>query len=188
MTDEPKCRCDAWESTLSEEQQWEIYEKARGRNWIEVSKFLQEEYGITVRRTAIFRWLKRMRSQESTHRLECAIAARQELKDLADTGALDAATADAYMALANDAILAGNPDKAAKIVSAAVAINAASLKLAAQRQQSERLELQKQELELKREKFEAQERRLAEISGTAGDETLTEAERLTKIRSIFGLK
>lgn len=182
-----KPRCDAWECSLSEEQQWSLYEKARGRNWVEISTFLLEEYGITVRRTAIFRWLKRMREQESTHRLECAIAARAELKELSETGALDAATADAYMALANDAILSGDPEKAAKIVSAAVAINTASLKLAAQRQTEERIELQKRELALKREKFEAQEKRLNEAANTVGDESLSESERLAKIKAIFGL-
>ena len=40
-----KPRCDAWECTLSEEQQWSLYEKARGRNWVEISTFLLEEYG-----------------------------------------------------------------------------------------------------------------------------------------------
>ena len=78
-----------------------------------------------------------MCSQESTHHLECAIAARQKLKELSDTGALDAttaATADSYMDLANNAILSSDSDKTAKIVSVAVAINAASHKLAAQHQ------------------------------------------------------
>ena len=91
-----------------------------------------------------------MRRQEGAHRLERAIAARQELKGLAAAAALDARTADAYMALANDAILSGDPDKAAKIVAAAVRINAASLRLQEQRQQAERLDLWRQSLALQR--------------------------------------
>ena len=128
-----------------------------------------------------------MRRQEGAHRLERAIAARQELKGLSDYAALDARTADAYLALANDAILSGDPDRAAKIVESAVKINAASLRLAEQRQQAERLDLQRQELALRRERFEAAEKRLADATGVAADETLSETERLARIKTIFGL-
>ena len=121
------------------------------------------------------------------NRLERAIAARQELQGLSDYAALDARTADAYLALANDAILSGDPDRAAKIVEAAVKINAASLRLAEQRQQAERLDLQRQELALRRERFEAAEKRLADATGVAADETLSETERLARIKTIFGL-
>ena len=100
-------------------------------------------------KNAVYDWMAWMRRQEGAHRLERAIAARQELKGLA-AAALDARTADAYMALANDAIPSGDPDKAAKIVAAAVRINAASLRLQEQRQQAERLELWRQSLALQR--------------------------------------
>ena len=100
-------------------------------------------------KNAVYDWMAFMRRQEGAHRLERAIAARQELKGLA-AAALDARTADAYMALANDAILSGDPDKAAKIVAAAVRINAASLRLQEQRQQAERLDLWRQSLALQR--------------------------------------
>ena len=43
------------------------------------------------------------------------------------------------------------------------------------------------ELRLAREKFEAAERRLDAARGVAQDETLTDAERVAKIKGIFGI-
>lgn len=183
-----KRRLDAWDAPLTEEQRWEAYEKSKGLSWTAFAAWLEAEYALSPGKNAIYDWLAYMRTQEASHRLERAIAARKELKGLSDAGALDAQTADAYMALANDAILSGDPEKAARIVEAAVKINAASLRLAEQRQNAERLRLQQRALDLQREKFEAAEKRLNAATEAAQDTTLTEAERLAKIKTIFGLK
>ncbi|MGN0885467.1 MAG: hypothetical protein ACI4RT_00565 [Candidatus Spyradenecus sp.] len=183
-----KRRMDAWDTSLTEAQRWEAYEKAKGVTWTAFADYLNAEYGIRPSKNAIYDWQAWMRREEGAHRLERAIAARKELKGLSDAGALDAQTADAYMALANDAILGGDPDKAAKIVAAAAQINAASLRIREQRLQADRLALQEQSLALQREKFEAAEKRLNAATEAAQDETLTEAERLAKIKTIFGLK
>lgn len=182
-----KRRLDAWDAPLSEAERWEAYEKSKGVPWHVFSKWCLDEFDIEPSKNAIYDWQAYMRRQEGAHRLERAIAARQELKGLTDAAALDGATADAYLALANDAILSGDPEKAAKIVAAAVQINAASLRIQEQRQVAERLKLQRDALSLKREQFEAQERRLNEAKNTAGDESLSEGERLAKIKTIFGL-
>ena len=179
---------DAWDSALTEAQRWEAYEKAKGTSWTAFAEWAASEYGVSPGKNAIYEWMAFMRAQEGQHRLERAIAARKELKGLSDAAALDAQTADAYMALANDAILSGDPEKAARIVAAAVQINAASLRLAEQRQNAERLRLQQRALDLQREKFEAAEKRLNAATEAAQDTTLTEAERLAKINAIFGLK
>ena len=183
-----KRRMDAWDASLTEAQRWEAYEKAKGTSWMAFAAWAAEEHGVRPGKNAIYDWMAFMRAQEGQHRLERAIAARKELKGLSDAGALDAQTADAYMALANDAILGGDPDKAAKIVAAAAQINAASLRIREQRLQAERLALQEQSLALQREKFEAAEKRLNAAAEAAQDTTLTEAERLAKIKTIFGLK
>ncbi len=185
---ERKRRADSWDAALTEAQRWEAYEKAKGVAWTAFAQWLAEEHGVRPGKNAIYDWLAYMRRQEGAHRLERAIAARKELQGLAASAALDTQTADAYMALANDAILSGDPEKAARIVAAAVQINAASLRLAEQRQNAQRLALQEQALALQREKFEANERRLNAATEAAQDETLTESERLAKIRSIFGLQ
>ena len=182
-----KRRNDAWDAALTEAQRWEAYEKAKGASWTAFADWCAAEFGVRPGKNAIYDWMAWMRRQEGAHRLERAIAARQELKGLSDYAALDGRTADAYLALANDAILSGDPDRAAKIVESAVKINAASLRLAEQRQQAERLDLQRQELALKRERFEAPEKRLPDATGVAADETLSETERLARIKTIFGL-
>lgn len=184
---ERKRRSDSWDAALSEADRWEAYEKSKGVTWAAFAAYLKEEYGAEVGRTAIYDWQAWMRGQEGAHRLERAIAARKELKGLADAGALDAQTADAYMALANDAILSGDPEKAAKIVAAAVQINAASLRLAEQRQNAERLKLQEKALKLQREKFEASEKRLNAAKAVLKNVELTPEEREARYREIFGL-
>lgn len=183
-----KRRADAWDAPLSESQRWEAYEKSKGVTWTAFADFAEAEFGIRPSKNAIYAWQAHMRRQEGAHRLERAIAARQELRGLADTAALDAQTADAYMALANDAILSGDPEKATRIVTAAVQIHAASIRLQEQRQHAERLKLQARTLDLRREQFEAAERRLGAATQAAQDTSLSESERLAKIRAIFGLK
>lgn len=182
-----KRRLDAWDAPLTEAQRWEAYEKSKGVPWYVFSKWCLEEYNLEPSKSGIYDWQAYMRSQEGAHRLERAIAARAELKGLTEAAALDGATADAYLALANDAILSGDPEKAAKIVAAAVQINAASLRIQEQRQAAERLALQRDTLALKREQFEAAEARLNACKGAATDESLSEADRLKKIKEIFGL-
>ena len=182
-----KRRLDAWDAPLTEAQRWEAYEKAKGLSWSAFAAWLEAEYALSPGKNAIYDWLAYMRTQEAAHRLERAIAARKELKGLSDAGALDAQTADAYMALANDAILGGDPDKAAKIVAAAAQINAASLRIREQQLQAERLALQEQSLALQREKFEAAEKRLNEAKAVLANDTLTPEQREARYREIFGM-
>ncbi len=172
---ERKRRADSWDAALTEAQRWEAYEKAKGVAWTAFADYAAAEYGVRPGKNAIYDWMAWMRRQEGAHRFERAIAARKKLKGLADAGALDAQTADAYMALANDAILSGDPEKAARIVAAAVQINAASLRL------------QEQALALQREKFEANEKRLNEAKAVLANESLTPEAREARYREIFGM-
>lgn len=186
MTDR-KRRADSWDAALTEAQRWEAYEKAKGVAWTAFADYAAAEYGIRPGKNAIYDWMAYMRRQEGQHRLERAIAARKELQGLAASAALDAQTADAYMALANDAILSGDPEKAARIVAAAVQINAASLRLQEQRQNARRLKLQEEALALQREKFEAAEKRLDAAKAVLANDTLTPEEREARYREIFGM-
>ncbi len=183
-----KRRHDSWDTSLTEEQRWEAYEKSKQVAWYVFATWVSEEFGTPKpSKNGVYDWQKYMRGQEGEHRLQRAILARKELRSLADAATLDEQTADAYMALANDAMLAGDPEKAAKIVESAVKINAASLKLKDQAHQAERLELQKQELALQREKFEAQERRLNAVNETLQNKSLSPEEMLSKIDTILGV-
>ena len=83
-----KRRNDAWDTPLTEAQRWEAYERSKGVPWPTFAAWLAEEYGLTVGKTAIYDWQAWMRRQEGAHRLERAIAARQELKGLSDYAAL----------------------------------------------------------------------------------------------------
>lgn len=184
---ERKRRSDAWDAPLTEEQRWEAYDKAKGMPWYELSAWLETEYGLHPGKNAVYAWMAYMRRQEGDYRLRRAIAAREEVKGLATAGGLDARTADAYMALANDAILGGDPDKGARLVEAAVRISAAAVRVKEQAMSEERLELQQKALDLQREKWEDAKARLDATTAALTDAEMTEEERLDSIRAIFGL-
>lgn len=182
-----KRRADAWDAALTEEQRWEAFDKAKGMPWYTFVEWAASEHGVRPGKNAVYSWLAYMRNQEGAYRLRRAIAAREEVKDLATAGGLDARTADAYMALANDAILGGDPDKGARLVEAAVRISAAAVRVKEQAMSEERLELQQKALSLQREKWEDAKARLDAAEGALTDENLTDDDRLNRIRGIFGL-
>lgn len=183
-----KPRSDAWDADLTEAQRWQAYAQFRRSPWFEVSKWIAGQFGLAApSRSALYRWAGRMREQESAHRLEQAITAREEIGTLASTVATDAALIDAYKTLAADLALKGNAGDAVKFTVMAMELGngqrkAAELELKARAQQTK-----DEQLRLAREKFEAAERRLNDAKAVVGDVKLTDAERTARIREIFGM-
>ena len=71
-----KVRTDSWAASLTEEQSWQLYYKARGLRWNEATDWAVKEFGIAPpSRTAFYAWLGHMRAEESAHRLEQAATA-----------------------------------------------------------------------------------------------------------------
>lgn len=182
-----KRRADAWDATLSEEEKWKLFEYANSHPFPQALEALP----AGTRRpnyNSFYTWLRFMRTKEAAHRIASAIASRQELNGLSGAAALNAATADAYLALANSALLNGEPEKASQIVAAATKINAAALRIKEQRNKEERLRIQRENLELAKDKFAAAEKRLEAIQDATDTPELSDAERIARIRAIFGLE
>ena len=185
-----KLRTDSWAASLTEEQGWQLYYKARGLRWNEATDWAVKEFGIDPpSRTAFYAWLGHMRAEESAHRLEQAATAAAEAAALAKTQAKDDALIGAYKAMAAElALRTGSAKEAEKFVNMASALadrrlRAEELKLKAAAQGTK-----DEQLRLAREKFEAAEKRLAAVQGAVDAPQLTDAERVAKIKGIFGMK
>ena len=185
-----KLRTDSWAAGLTEEQSWQLYYKARGLKWNEAAQWAVKEFGVDApSRTAFYAWLGRMRSEESAHRLEQAATAAAEAAALAKTQTSDEAQIAAYKAMATElALRTGSAKEAQRFVEMAATI-------ADRRQKAEELSLKAraqstkdEQLKLAREKFEAAEKRLNAVQGAVDAPQLTDAERVAKIKDIFGMK
>lgn len=168
-----KLRLDSWAASLTEEQAWALYYRARTCKWNEAARFAVQEFHLTAApsRTAFYRWLATMRSQESAHRLEQATIAAAEMAALSQKANQDQITADGFKALAvNLALSTGNAKDAVSFLRAAVALQEQSLK--------------KDKLSLDVQKFEAAKK---SARTTLADNSLTPAEREARLKEIFGL-
>lgn len=184
-----KPRSDAWDADLSDAQRWQAYDLFRRSAWYEVAEWVKAEFALTRApgRNALYRWARRMREDESAHRVEQAITARDEIGALANTAAADAALIDAYKSLAADLALKGNAADAVKYTVMAMEIGNAQRKAAELELKARAQQTKDEQLKLAREKFEAAEARLNKAKEIVGDVKLTDAERTARMKEIFGL-
>ena len=201
-----KTRKDAWGEGLPEETRWQLYaytkpptdEEREGprlsRPWLrdfdrDVLPYLSLQGIVAPSRAGWYRFLQRMRiaeaegvkfSVEAAKRIaEGVVAANVDARLAADyltAKALDAATASDAASQKAAAILAAG---AAKFHAAALAEEKLKLDAARQRTADE-------QLKLAREKFEAAERRENAARNALGDTKLTDADKLAKMKEIFG--
>ena len=160
-----KLRTDSWASSLTEEQAWALYYKARGLRWNEAADWAVKEFGVDApSRTAFYAWLGRMRKEEAAHRLEQAATAAAEAAALSKAQAKDEAFIGACKAMAAElALRTGSAKEALRFVQMAGA-------LADRKQKAEELSLKAraqstkdEQLKLAREKFMAAEKRIAAV-------------------------
>jgi len=184
-------RADAWYADLTEEQLWQLYALAkRTRNWAEVARVAREEFGVgrDISSSAYYRWRDWMREQDSDRRLASARAAVLEAEEMAKkTGISDEAMITAYKSLAADAALSsGDADRASKYVLMAMALRDREQKAAELKLKTAAQKTKDDQLRLAREKFEAAERRENAARSALGDTKLTDADKLAKMKEIFG--
>lgn len=186
-----KLRTDSWAAALDEDQRWALYYKARGLKWNEAAAWAVKEYGIeNPSRTAFYRFLAAMRGEESAHRLEQAKTAALEAAALAKGVALsDAETEAAYKRMAVElALRTGSAKEAQRFIEMATSLADRRLKLEELKLKDRAQQTKDETLKLAREKFEAAEKRLAAVQGAVDEPQLSDAERVAKIKSIFGMK
>lgn len=203
-----KTHSNAWGEGLPEETRRQLYAytkplteeeregRAPSRPWLrdfdrDVLPYLSLQGIVAPSRAGWYRFLQRMRideaegvkfSVEAAKRIaEGVVAANVDARLAADyltAKALDAATASDAASQKAAAILAAG---AAKFHAAALAEEKLKLDAARQRTADE-------QLKLAREKFEAAEKRLAAVQGAVDAPQLSDAERVAKIKGIFGMK
>ena len=198
MTDR-KTRSDAWGEDLPDETRRQIYrltkpprneetEGPRIASYEDALGYAVENGVEPPSRAGWYRFLARMRRDEKLALVARAASSGGTAADLASEAKIDpAVAAAAFDALAVDAATDGDAKTSALYANAAAkyrdAIRTAQELALRTRAQT----VKEDELRLAREKFEAAERRLDAARGVAQDETLTDAERVAKIKGIFGI-
>lgn len=189
VTDIAKTRSDVWDANLDDQQRWTIYYKMCRGQWQIIAKWIEDEYGIPApSRSALYRFCARLRKLESAHRLESALAARDEAGMLVAAATDDEKLIAAYKTLGQDMALRGDAITARIYTQLAVTLADKAIKQKELALKAEAQKTKDETLRLAREKFEAAEKRLNDISATTEDNTLTDAERVERIKGIFGIK
>ena len=186
-----KPRTDSWYATLSEEQLWQLYSVAKRCQWFETVAHAQKEFGLEakVSRSAYYRWLDWMRGEESERRLAQARIAALEAGELAKTvGLKDETAIAAYKSLAAEFALKSDAKTANRFMQMAMALRDRQLRSREVDLKDAAQSTKDEALKLAREKFEAAEKRLTAVQGAVDAPQLTDAERVAKIKSIFGMK
>lgn len=184
-----KIRTDSWAAALTEDQQWELYARSKQRGpWTVPAQWAVKEYGIAMpSQSGFYRWRNAMRASEHDHHMEQAAIAAAEAAALGGKATKDEALVSAFKALATEAALETDAKTAIAFVQSAVAIHDRIIKQRELELKSRAQTTKEADLALAREKFEAAEKRLNAASSAVSDDKLSDAERVAKIKSIFGI-
>ena len=194
-------RIDAWESRLTDEQQRELYrwtqtplDRGDGNppsrpSFDECMAHLAELGLERPGRSSWFRFKTRMEKERRLEMLYSIQASGESAKDLSSMSPADYELAsNVFTNLAIDASMKGN-DKAVAIYSGAARHYRDMIQAEKKLDLLSSAEVRKdEELRLAREKFEAAEKRLNAAAKAVTDETITDEQRVTKIKTIFGIR
>lgn len=196
----PKVRADSWASLLTSEQQWALYDfhyqTAKGK-WELSAAWAAKEFELAnaPSRAAFYTWKAQMDELEKIRHEEIRSIADQRIEEAAKgIEVADPKIQRALMAEAmNRALVEKNGEAAGKFITMvtnliqavtsqkAVELKAqeVTLKTSAERRKDEELEIAKRKLALL-------EQREAAANGALSDKKLTDADKLAKMKEIFG--
>ena len=197
-------RADSWAAPLSAAQMWAIYDfhynpdgGAAGK-WDVTVEWAEKEFELPRKpgREAFYKWLRSMRELAPAHRREV----RETADEIAAEGAKSLTVSDDQIIsfvksrALDAATVAKNPQEAERFLRMADSLIRAGQKSAELRLKGEELALKTaaqqtrdEQLKLAREKFEAAERRENAAKATVTNEKLSDEERMTKLREIYGI-
>ncbi len=195
-------RSDAWEAQLPADTAKELYrltkppteeERKAGRPYLrdfdrDVLPYLSLQGIVAPTRSTWYRFLGRMREEEAAETVISVETSKRIAQGIQATEIDFRLAADMMTSLSVDEAVKGNGE-AAKILGytaakyAKAALGEKKLKLDAARQKTA-----DEALKLAREKFEAAEKRLNAVQGAVDEPQLSDAERVAKIKSIFGMR
>ena len=178
MTLDRKTNSNAWGEQFCEELKWELFELSKApredeeRPWLRDYKLdvvpHLEGRGLAVpSRAGWYRFLERMREREAARRVLSVETSKRIARGIQKVQVDKKLAADMFTGLSVDAASSGN-DEAAKMLADAAAKYAAA-DLAEKKLELDRAAqaTKEEQLRLAREKFEAAEKRLAEMAEVA---------------------
>ena len=196
-------RADSWAAPLSAAQMWAIYDfhynpdgGAAGK-WDVTCEWAEKEFELPRKpgRESFYKWLREMRKLAPAHRREV----RETADEIAAEGAKSLTVSDDQIIsfvksrALDAATVAKNPQEAERFLRMADSLIRAGQKDAELKIRQKELELKAdkgrrddEQLKLAREKFEAAERRENAARSALGDTRLTDADKLAKMKEIFG--
>lgn len=196
-----KTRSDAWGEDLPEETLWEIYGYTKPpREGDDESRPHLKSYedarehaaarGITPpSRAGWYRFLARMRKAEHLRLVYRVQGAGETATDLArEAGITDATAAEAFRALSVNAAMDGDDKGAALYANAAAKFRDATLKSSEITLRERAQTVKEEELKIAQEKLRLLQAKEAKAVDAVSDAQLTDAERVEKVKSIFGIK
>lgn len=171
-----KTRTDAWEASLDEETRAKLYERVASLSYRQASLVAKGEFGLDLPPAGTFyRFLARMREEDCVLRLAKASQVSKEIAMTARSAPVkDRDLIEALQSMAAEAALSGDVKNATNLGHLAVAMTRSL-------QESDKIKIAYAKLEI----LEAEK---AKAIDAAKEETLTDSERIDKIKSIFGLK
>jgi hypothetical protein len=161
---ESKRRTDAFDSTLTDDQRWKLYDHLQASPWYEAAAWASKEFGIDPPgKNALYGFARFMRRRESERRIADALAAKKDMaRSMSVVGDMDPELAHAWQQLAMESVLKGDPDAGKRYLDMAMELRKSAL-------EKEKLHLKKdaenrarEALGLEREKFAEQQRKNAD--------------------------
>jgi hypothetical protein len=204
-----KTHSNAWGEDLPEETRRQLYAytkplteeerdgRAPSRPWLrdfdrDVLPYLSLQGIVAPSRAGWYRFLGRMREQAAARTIIGLETSKRIAQGMADSGVDPRLAADVMTSLAVDEAAKPEEERNEKVMKI-FAYAAAKFRTTDQHERELALKAAAQQtkdeqLKLAREKFEAAERRLAAVQGAVDEPQLSDAERVARIKGIFGMK
>lgn len=170
-----KTRTDAWEGKLSDEERTKLYALCGHLSYNSAKLLAKSEMKISLPGSSTFyRFLARMREEDCALRLAKASQVTKEVGLMAPkSGISDLDLVKSFQNMGAEAALAGDSKTATRLIMMAC-------DLARKGQNDEKLRIANEKLKL----AQAKEQKATKV---IGDKKLTDAERVKKVKSIFGI-
>ena len=171
-----KTRADAWGGNFSDEVQTRLYVEGSAMSYQIAKAWAKKDLKIDLPGPSCwYRFLQRMREEDAALRLAKASDSSREIGSIARQAAIgDTDLIKSLQSLGATAALQGDVDTANKFIS--MATNLAHVASRAE------------ELRIANEKLKILQAKEAKAVEAVKDEKLTDAERVAKMKSIFGIK
>jgi len=183
-----KLRPDSNQSKLSPGDTERLMEACRSMGYADAVAWAKLNLKIDTTTASLCRWYRKQSEELTSGQLKAAIKASENFDAELDSRNLDARAANALRTLFWEAVQSRDVDSIERLGKMVFEHNKVEGKATELELKQQRIAQQEDALKLSREKFEAQERRLAAAQEVVADETMTPEQRIQKTKEIFGLK